>query len=92
MIEAVKRRCGIGMNVTCYDEDIQEYINDCKNDMVASGVPGHLIEEEKNESVLTAVTLYVKAYLGNDRTDTEQYLNLYRQKVFRLTLEGENVE
>lgn len=35
------------------------------------------------------LTLYVKAYIGNDRTDTEKYLDLYQKKVFRLTLEGE---
>ena len=38
---------------------------------------------------VTAATLYVKAYIGDDRTDTEKYLDLYRKKVFRLTMEAE---
>ena len=42
--------------------------------------------------VLTAVTLYVKAYLGNDRSDTRMYLDLYRKKVFRMTLEGSDLD
>ena len=57
--------------------------------MIASGVPQNIAKSADHQGVLTAVSLYVKAYLGNDRTDTEKYLDLYRKKVFRLTLEGE---
>lgn len=86
MLELIKKRCGISVGV--YDAEIRDYINDCTEEMIASGVPPDMIEAE-NSQVLTAVTLYVKAYLGNDRSDTEKYLDLYRKKVFRLTLEGE---
>lgn len=89
MLELIKRRCGIAESITVYDEDILVYIKDCMEDMVSSGVPKHIAESEEHEGTLTAITLYVKAYLGNDRTDTEKYLELYRRKVFRLTLEGE---
>lgn len=88
MLEKVKIRCGIISDVTIYDQEIQDYIKDGKSDMIASGVPEYLIDKE-DERVVTAITCYVKAYLGNDRSDTEKYLNLYRQKVFRLTLEEE---
>ena len=91
MFEAVKRRLGIAEAIKTYDEDIQMYLDDCKQDMIASGVPEAVVNAGK-EAVLTAATLYVSAYLGNDRTDTDQYLNLYRQKVFRLTLEPEGDE
>lgn len=86
MLEMIKKRCGIAVNV--YDDDIQSYIDDCKADMIASGVPEGLFAEE-NAQIITAVTLYVKAYIGNDREDTDKYLDLYRKKVFRLTLEDE---
>ena len=89
MIRAIKRRCGIAEAVQVYDEDIQLYIDDCLADMLVSGVPKSILDSE-NESVLTAVTLYVKAYLGTDGSDAEKYLDLYRKKVFRLTLEGED--
>ena len=36
--------------------------------------------------------LYVKAYLVNDRSDTRMYLDLYRKKVFRMTLEGSDLD
>ena len=54
--------------------------------------PEELLENEEDPQIMTAVSCYVKAYLGDDRTDTEKYLDLYRKKVFRLTLEGEHVE
>lgn len=86
MIETVKFRCGIPEKVTIYDDDIRLYIEDAKEDMIMSGVPPDIIEA-KDSRVTTAVTLYVKAHIGSDRSDTERYLGLYRQKVFRLTLE-----
>lgn len=87
MLDVIKRRCGIAESVRVYDADIELYIKDCLADMAASGVSERLVNAEVNESVITAVTLYVKAYLGNDRTDTEKYLRLYQKKVFRLSLE-----
>ena len=92
MLEKVKARCGIAEEITVYDEQIQEYIADALADMAASGVPEELLENEDDPQIMTAVSCYVKAYLGDDRTDTEKYLDLYRKKVFRLTLEGEHVE
>lgn len=91
MFEAVKRRLGIAEAIKIYDADIQLYIGDCVQDLIASGVPETVVSAE-TEAVLTAVTLYVNAYLGNDRTDTDRYLDLYRQKVFRLTLEPDGSE
>lgn len=86
MLNQIKARCGIAEAVTVYDEEISSYIEDCKRDLLSSGVDASLIET-KQDGVLTAVTLYVKAYLGDDRSDTDQYLKLYQAKVFRLTME-----
>ena len=91
MLEIIKKRCGIAKEVTAYNEEIELYMEDCKLDMLASGVPESIIRKER-EDVVTAVTLYVKAYIGNDRTDTDDYLKLYGKKVFRLSLEEEDVE
>lgn len=88
MLDLIKRRCGIASNITVYDEDIVVYIEDCVEDLISSGVPESIAKSEEHQGVLTAITLYVKAYIGNDRTDTEKYLDLYQKKVFRLTLEG----
>lgn len=89
MIDLIKQRLGIAQSVKVYDDDAEGYLEDCKAEMVASGVPKSLIDNE-DDRVVTAATLYVKAHLGNDRTDTEKYMKLYREKVFRLTLEEED--
>ena len=80
MLRLIKRRLGIAENVTVYDDDIKSYLADCEQDMLDSGVPKKDNESE-DDRVVTAATLYVKANLGNDRSDTEKYMNLYRQKV-----------
>lgn len=87
MLELIKERCGIAKTITVYDDDIKMYIEDCRADMIASGVPKNLAESEEHPGVLTTLTLYVKTCIGNDRTDTDKYLELYRNKVFRLSLE-----
>ena len=94
----IKLRIGVAEAVTVYDDDIKSYIEDCVEDLFASGVDKSLIDAEK-KGVITAITYYVKANLGNDRSDTEKYMDLYRKKVFRLALEdpitevsAENVE
>ena len=86
MFTVVKRRCGIAPEITVYDDDIRLYIEDCKEDMLASGVPKQVLDRNEAGAV-TAMTLYVKAHLGDDRTDTDKYMDLYRKKVFRLTSE-----
>ena len=91
MFDLIKKRLGIAENVTVYDDDIRSYLSDCEQDMLDSGVPEKTIYNQ-DDRVVTAATLYVKANLGNDRSDTEKYMNLYRQKVFRLTLDPEEDE
>lgn len=86
MLDEVKARCGIASEITVYDDEIDGYIADADADLIASGVDASLIRAEK-PGVVTAVTLYVKAHLGDDRSDTEKYMDMYRKKVFRLTLE-----
>lgn len=91
MFRLVKKRCGIPDEIDAYDSDIRTYLADCMDDMRASGVPNSLLDpDDINPQTATAATLYVKAYLGDDRTDSEKYLDLYRKKVFRLTLEDDS--
>ena len=86
MLEVIKKRCGIADTITVYDDEIKDYIEECREDMVASGVDESLIKAKK-KGVITAIAFYVKANIGDDRTDTDKYMELYRNKVFRLTLE-----
>lgn len=91
MFYQVKKRLGIADNVSAYDDEIKSYLADCEQDMIDSGVPKKTIDYQ-DDRVVTAATLYVKANIGNDRTDTEKYMGMYRKKVFRLTLDPEEDE
>ncbi|MEQ2574976.1 phage head-tail connector protein [Mediterraneibacter faecis] len=85
-VDIIKQRIGIASSVTVYDYDIDLYVQDCIMDMRDSGVSEETLAREDSR-VVTAVTLYVKAHIGNDRSDTSRYLSLYRQKVSRLILD-----
>lgn len=92
-LEEIKIRCGIASQINVYDSEITGLLDDCEHDMLASGVTQSVLESTDHaQQALTAAALYVKAYIGNDRSDSDMYLEMYRNKVFRLTLEDENVE
>lgn len=84
MLERIKTACGIASPITVYDEEIQGYMDDCLDDMRMAGV--NTLIDDMNPGVITAVTYYVKANLGNDRSDTEKYMKMYHDKVFRLAI------
>lgn len=88
MLEKIKLHCGIAKQVTVYDKEITGYIEDAKADLIDSGVPRDQVETP-DERIITAITLYVKANIGDDRSDTEVYMDMYRKKVFRLALVSE---
>lgn len=93
-INDIKSRCGIIPEVTAYDDVISGLLDDFEDVLISSGVKESVINDEKHrQQIITAATLYVKAHLGDDRSDTELYLKLCEKKIFRLTLEGdEDVE
>ena len=65
-VDIIKQRIGIASSVTVYDYDIDLYVQDCIMDMRDSGVPEETLAREDSR-VVTAVTLYVKAHIGNDK-------------------------
>lgn len=88
MLESVKARCGIPASVTVYDSEYQSLIDDCMEEMKTAGVPASLLSSDNvNQRVLTCIVLYVKSMRGDDRSDTEKYMDMYRKKVFKLSLE-----
>lgn len=88
MLESVKARCGIPASVTAYDDEYTGLIEDAKEEMRTAGVPAVLLSDTSNNPrVLTCITLYIKAYRGDDRTDTEKYIEMFHKKVFKLSLE-----
>lgn len=88
MLESVKARCGIPASVTAYDDEYKMLIEDAKEEMKTAGVPASLLSDVSvNPRVLTCIVLYIKAYRGDDRSDTEKYLEMFHRKVFKLSLE-----
>lgn len=88
LLDQVKTRCGIPTSITTYDTEYQDLINDCIEEMRTAGVPASLLSDiNVNQRVLTCIVLYTKAYRGDDRSDTEKYLEMYHKKVFKLSLE-----
>lgn len=88
MLESVKVRCGIPASVIAYDSEYQSLIDDCVEEMRTAGVPASLLSSDNvNQRVLTCIVLYVKSMRGDDRSDTEKYMDMYRKKVFKLSLE-----
>ena len=88
MLAKIKERCGIPASVTVYDSEYQSLIDDCMEEMRTAGVPAKLLSSDNvNQRVLTCIVLYIKAYRGDDRSDTEKYLEMYHKKVFKLSLE-----
>ena len=98
ILDCVRDRIGISEDINDYDEDIGLYIRDALADMRDSGCPPSLLPRNEadsangtDERVLTAVSCYVNAYIWTDRSDTNRYLDLYRKKVFRLSLNEEDI-
>lgn len=99
ILNMVKLRCAIPSRVTVYDAEIRQLIIDAIMDMITAGVPARILpdpetiseetEGEPDQRVLTCITLYVQAYRGQDRTDTELYIRMYRNKLHKLMLEPE---
>ena len=78
MLEEIKARCYI--TTAIYDKEIESLINSCIIDCINTGIKEELFEvsnEKYNDLVLNCVTAYVKAHRGNDRTDTDKYLQMY---------------
>lgn len=92
MLEQVKQRCGIPTSVTAYDDEYKMLIEDAKEEMRTAGVPVALLSDTNvNQRVLTCIVLYVKSMRGDDRSDTEKYLEMFHRKVFKLSLEPTEV-
>ena len=79
MLNEIKKRCYI--TTAIYDDEIQSLINSCILDCLNIGINEKFFKpndkDKYDDLVLNCITNYVKAYRGNDRTDTEEYLKMY---------------
>lgn len=86
LLTTIKDRLGIPAEITTYDGELTSVISAAQSDILASGVPSDLIEANDDRVVL-AITAYVKANYGDDRSNTTRYTQIYQGIVFRLCQE-----
>ena len=85
----IKERVGYSAAITAYDREIQDNMEAAVAKMLAAGVPEDMFvtDESIDKRILLAIALYVSAYNGLDRTDTQGYLKLFSDSVKNLQLE-----
>ena len=85
---SIKIRCGYEIDVTAYDDEIRDLVEAAVMDMLTAGVAEDLfVTENLDKRILNALSLYVQAYIEQDRSDTNRYQSLYKRTVFKLSLE-----
>lgn len=90
MLEKVKARCYINSEV--FDDEIKSLINACITDLNDIGIKKDILScTEIDDQILNCVVNYVKAYRGNDRTDTEKYLEMYNSLKNKLSMQNDYV-
>lgn len=87
-LETIKDRLGIESRVTAYDGELESLISAALKDIRAAGVPETLMEEDnEDDRVVLAVTAFIRATYGDDRTSVTRYNQMYQSMVFRLCQE-----
>ena len=96
MLDDIKGRLGIDSAVTVYDAELTSLIAAAIADMQAAGVPGTLLGESEDpetgivavdDRAKMAVTAFIRATYGDDRTSVTRYNQMYQSMVFRLCQE-----
>ena len=86
MLEQVKKRCYITSEL--FDDEINSLIMACTKDLEDIGIKkDFLVGQEIDGQILNCIINYVKAYRGNDRTDTEKYLEMYNSLKNKLSMQ-----
>lgn len=85
----IKKRAGYSEALTAFDTEIQDAMEAAVTKMLAAGVPEDLFvaKDPIDKRIIIAITSYVNAYCGQDRTDTNKYLKLFSDGVKNLQLE-----
>ncbi len=93
MLEKVKERCYILS--TKFNGEITSLIKSCLQDLLDVGIASSKVNFESkdiDDQILNCVVNYVKAYRGNDRADTEQYLKMYNSLKNKLSQQDNYIE
>lgn len=86
--DQIKERAGYEAEIEDFDREIRDLAEAAVMDMLTAGVPEDLfVTENLDKRILNALSLYVQAYIEQDRSDTNRYMSLYKRVVFKLSLE-----
>lgn len=88
MLDKIKLRLRISNNK--YDTEILDLINEAKETLKSHGVLSTKISES-DPNISAAIILYCKANFGLNNTDSEKYMNSFKDKVALITLDSNYV-
>ena len=90
MLDIIKARCYIMTDV--FDDEVESLISAGITDCIQSGISPKVFEKNEegkyDDQVINCLTAFVKANRGNDRTDTDIYMKMYRSYRDKMTLES----
>lgn len=74
MLEKIK--LSLRINNAAYNNEIQDLIDACKQDLKISGIKPSLIQDN-DPLIIRAITVYVKAHFGYDNADADKFEKSY---------------
>lgn len=89
-LDVLKNRLGISESISVYDDELRALLSAAEKDITAAGVPSALVTSD-DQRVQLCITAFVKSHYGDDRQNSQRYTTIYREMVFRLCQEPEEV-
>lgn len=88
-LPVIKTRAGYSEAITAFDQEIRDNMEAAVTKMLAAGVPEAMFVDKDpiDKRIIVAITHYVNAYSGMDRSDTPKYERLFSAAVKNLQLE-----
>lgn len=74
MLETIKKRCRL--STSAFDTEIMSLVEAAKTDLKIAGVKQEVLDNQ-GELLTNAISCFVKAYMGTDRSDSTRYLRMY---------------
>lgn len=81
MLNKVKQSLRISVSTTLFDDEISDLIEQCKDDLKASGVSeSKLLDDNIDGNITKLIILYCKAFFGLENPDKDWFINQYKYK------------
>ncbi|MBR0599044.1 DNA-packaging protein [Sinanaerobacter chloroacetimidivorans] len=81
ILDIVKTSLRISIFNTDFNDEINNLIEECQDDLGASGInPDALLNIDTDGNLRRVITLYCKAFFGLENPDKDWYLNQYNNK------------